>query len=132
TAGAGAVWVTAGFGTAAGPDATVSRLDPSSGQVSLAFTTPIDSQAITFGADTVWVADPNTATVSRYDPVSRATETIALPRTDPPARPDSIAFGTVGGAAIWVGDALSPNLFRLGASGSNPIRTYTVGGPPTA
>jgi class 3 adenylate cyclase/sugar lactone lactonase YvrE len=130
--GAGAVWVTAGFGTGAGPDATVSRLDPASGQLSAAFTTPVDSQAITYGADVVWVADPNAGTVSRYDPVSRATKTIALPRSDPPARPDSIAFGELGGAAVWVGDALSTNLYRLSATGSNQIRTYTVGGPPTA
>jgi class 3 adenylate cyclase/streptogramin lyase len=132
TTGAGAVWITAGFGTGAGPDATVSRLDTSTGQVSLAFTTPVDSQAIAFGADTIWVADPNTATVVRYDPVSRATRTIPLPRSDPPARPDSIAFGALGGAAIWVGDALSTNLYRVDTTGSNQIRTYTVGGPPTA
>jgi class 3 adenylate cyclase len=132
TTGAGAVWITAGFGTGAGPDATVSRLDTSTGQVSLAFTTPVDSQAIAFGADTIWVADPNMATVVRYDPVSRATRTIPLPRSDPPARPDSIAFGALGGAAIWVGDALSTNLYRVDTTGSNQIRTYTVGGPPTA
>jgi len=131
TIGAGAVWITAGFGTAGSPDATVSRLDPATGQVSAAFTTPIGSQAITFGDDAVWVADPNTVSVTRFDPVSRRTETISLPRSHT-AQPDSIAFGQLGGPAIWVGDSLSSNLYRLGGVPTKVERTYTVGGPPTA
>jgi streptogramin lyase len=130
--GAGAVWITAGFGTGAGADGAVSRLDPSSGQITDAFDTPIGSQAIAYGADSVWVADPTTATVTRYDPVSQEHQPIALPRSDPPARPDAIAFGELGGAAVWVGDALSSNLYRVDAGGAHEIRTYTIGGPPTA
>jgi streptogramin lyase len=130
--GSGAVWITAGFGTGGGADGAVSRLDPGSGQVTSAFDTPIGSQAIAYGADSVWVADPTTATVTRYDPVSQTTQPIALPRSQPPARPDAIAFGELGGAAVWVGDALSSNLYRVDAGGGHQIRTYTVGGPPTA
>ena len=130
--GADAVWITAGFGTGAGAEGAVSRLDPTTGQIADAFRTPIGSQAITFGDDAVWVADPNTATVTRYDPVTRASQTIDLPRSSPPARPDAIAFGELGGAAVWVGDALSSNLYRIDAGGGHQVRTFTVGGPPTA
>jgi class 3 adenylate cyclase len=130
--GASAVWITAGFGTGAGADGAVSRLDPSSGQITGAFDTPIGSQAIAYGADSVWVADPTIAQVTRYDPVSQTTQPIALPGSEPPARPDAIAFGELGGAAVWVGDALSSNLYRVDAGGGHQIRTYTVGGPPTA
>ena len=130
--GADAVWITAGFGTGAGADGAVSRLDPSSGQITDAFDTQIGSRAIAYGADSVWVADPTTATVTRYDPVARSTESIPLPPSDPPSRPDSIAFGELGGAAVWVGDEVSPNLYRIDAGQGHKVRTYTVGGPPTA
>jgi class 3 adenylate cyclase/streptogramin lyase len=125
--GGGAVWITAGFGLGQGPDAAVSRLDPTTTQLTTAFRVPVDSQAIAFGAGAVWVADPNTAEVTRYDPLSGATRTIALPR----ARPDSIAFGDLGGQAVWVGDSLSPNAYRVDAA-TRRIRTYTVGSAPTA
>src|SRR5207244_10605364 len=69
--------------------------------------------------------------VTRYDPVSRTTRTIALSSSDPAAQPDSIAFGNLGGPAVWVGDSLSKNVYRVDAS-SREIRTYTVGGAPTA
>ncbi len=127
--GAGSLWITSGFGTAGSPDSSVSRLDPAAGQISAAFVTPIGSQAIAYGADAVWVSDPNTGTVARYDPVSRETETIALPRA---ARPDAIAFGDLAGASIWVADSLSPNLYRLSPDAANRVRTYTLGGTPTA
>jgi class 3 adenylate cyclase/streptogramin lyase len=127
--GAGSLWITYGFGTAGSPDSTVSRLDPAAGQISAAFVTPIGSQAIAYGADAVWVSDPNTGTVARYDPVSRETETIALPRA---ARPDAIAFGDLAGASIWVADSLSPNLYRLSPDAAHGVRTYTLGGTPTA
>ncbi len=129
--GGGAVWITAGFGSGQGADVAVSRLDPTSAQLTPAFRTPVDSQAIAYGADAVWVADPNTGAVTRYDPVSRVTRTMALPPTDPAAKPDSIAFGDLGGAAVWVGDSLSTNVYRVDAV-SNGIRTYTVGSAPTA
>jgi len=130
--GAGAVWITSGFGTGAGGNGAVNRLDPDSGQLSLAFQTPIGSRSIAFGGDAVWVADPNTASVTRYDPVSHETQTIVLPDSEPPARPDAIAFGTLGGPAVWAGDDVSSNLYRIDASGSHAVRTYTVGGPATA
>jgi streptogramin lyase len=131
-AGADAVWITAGFGTGAGARGAVSRLDPATGQITAAFDTPIGSQAIAFGGDAVWVSDPNTATITRYDPVAQETQTIALPRSAPPAQPDAIAFGELGGAAVWVGDALSSNLYRIDADPGHQVRTFTVGGPPTA
>jgi class 3 adenylate cyclase/streptogramin lyase len=127
--GGGSVWITAGFGTAGPPETTVSRLDPSAGQISAAFSAPIGSQAIAYGADAVWVASPNTGTVTRYDPVSRETETIVLPSA---ARPDALAFGDLGGEAIWVADALSANLYRVDAGAPHAKRVYTLGGPPTA
>jgi class 3 adenylate cyclase/streptogramin lyase len=126
-----AVWITGGFGTGARPDATVSRLDPASGQLTPAFTTPIGSQAIVFGAGFVWVANPNTSSVTRYDPVSRDTRTIPLPGGEDP-RPDTIAFGDLDGGAIWVGDSLSSNIYRIDVTGAGAIRTYSIHGPPTA
>src|SRR5262249_44277904 len=130
--GAGAVWITAGFGTGSGANGAVSRLDPASGQIAQAFQTPIGSRAITYGGDAGGGADTNAARVTRFDPVSRETRPIPLPGSTPAPRPEAIAFGTVAGPAVWVGDALSPNVYRIDATGSDAIRTYTVGGPPTA
>jgi class 3 adenylate cyclase/streptogramin lyase len=127
--GGGSVWITAGFGTPGSPDTTVSRFDPAAGQISAAFSTPIGSQAIAYGADAVWVASPNTGTVIRYDPVSRETETVELPDG---ARPDALAFADLGGEAIWVGDALSANLYRVDVAAMEATQTYTLSGPPTA
>ena len=132
TTGAAAVWITAGFGTGGGADGAVSKLDPSTGQITDAFDTSIGSQGIAYGADSVWVADPTTASVTRFDPVAQTTDPIPLPVSDPPARPDAIAFGELGGAAVWVGDALSSNLYRVDVGSGGKVRTYTVGGPPTA
>jgi streptogramin lyase len=130
--GGGAVWITAGFGGGGGADATVSRLEPGSGELTAAFHTPIDSQAIAFGGGSVWVADANVGAVTRYDTVSRETETIPLPAGDAVPRPDSIAYSDLDGGTVWVGDSLSNNVFRLDAAGSDPIRTYTIGATPSA
>jgi class 3 adenylate cyclase/streptogramin lyase len=127
--GGAALWVTTGFGSAGGPDATVSRFDPETGQLGPAFHVPIGSQAITFGSGTVWVADVNTSSVTRYDPVAHTARTIALPAS---ARPNSITFGTLGGDAVWVGDELSGNVYRVNTAGSNAVQTFRVGGPPSA
>ncbi len=129
--GGGAVWITAGFGSGQGVEGAVSRLDPDSLLLAPAFQTPVGSQAIAFGAGVVWVAEPNIAEVQRYDPVSKTTRRIPLPVSDPAAKPDSIAFGDLGGAAVWVGDYLTRTVFRVDATSSD-IRTYTVGGTPTA
>jgi YVTN family beta-propeller protein len=129
TVGGDVVWITAGFGSAASSDGTVSRFDPASDQLTPEFHVPINSQAITFGAGVVWVANVNTASVTRYDPVARSTRTIALPAS---ARPDSIAFGSLGGDAVWVGDNLSSNVYRIHASGANGVDTFPVGGRPAA
>jgi class 3 adenylate cyclase/outer membrane protein assembly factor BamB len=129
--GGGAVWISGGFGSGQGRNASVSRIDPTSGQLSAAFETPIGAQAIAFGAGAVWVASPNTVSVVRYDPVTRIPEGIPL-RGDPQSQPDSIAFGDLGGQAVWVGDALGPGVFRLAADGSDDVSTFTVGGPVSA
>lgn len=130
--GGNAIWITAGFGSGQGVDATVSRLDPASTQLTPAFQTPVDSQAITYGAGAVWVASPNTGEVTRYDPLSTAKpQTIKLPGEDAVAYPDSIAFGGIGGDAVWIGDSLSATIYRLDVS-SKKINSYTVRGAPTA
>jgi class 3 adenylate cyclase/streptogramin lyase len=130
--GDGAVWITAAFGTGAGANGAVTRLDPTTGQVATAFDTPIGSDAIAFGGGAIWVADANAATVTRYDPVTQRNEAISLPKGDPAASPDSLAYGELGGEAVWVGDRLSPKLYRMDAVGSHAVHTYSVGGPPTA
>jgi streptogramin lyase len=127
--GEDALWITTGFGNAAGPDATVSRFDPAGDQPSAAFHVPIDSTAITSGGGFVWVASVNTASVTRYDPVTHSIRSIALPGS---ARPNSIAFGTLGGDAVWVGDELSGNVYRVEASGVNAVKTFSVEAPPSA
>jgi len=78
------------------------------------------------------VADANRGTVTRHDPVSRSTGSVALPAGDATPRPDSIAYSDLGGAAVWVGDSLSTTVYRVGATGAKPIRTYTVGAVPSA
>jgi len=129
--GGDAVWITSGFGSGTGPDGAVSRLDPSTTELAQAFGTPVGSQAIAFGAGVVWVADPNTATVTRYDPVSKQTTRIPMPAADPAPRPDSIAYGDLGGSAVWIGDSASTNVYRIDVA-TNKVRTYTVGAVPTA
>jgi class 3 adenylate cyclase/streptogramin lyase len=128
--GGGAVWITNGFGVGGGPDTSVSRLDPVSGQLTEVFTTPIGSQAITYGAGAVWVANYGTGSVTRYDTTSKTTDTIPLSGKGTQVHPDSIAFGSVGGEAVWVGDSLSGRVYRVEADGSKQV--FTVGGPPSA
>jgi streptogramin lyase len=77
----------------------------------------------------VWVASVNTASVTRYDPVAHSIRSITLPGS---ARPNSIAFGTLGGDAIWVGDEVSGNVYRVETAGANAVKTFSVGGPPSA
>ena len=130
--GDGGIWVTAGFGGGNGAEATVSRLDPATGQLTTAFQMPIDSQAITFGAGAVWVAEPNTGKVARYDTVSRTTDTMPLAKDPSAAHPDSITFSDLGGPAVWIGDSLTNTVYRVAATSPIAIRTYTVGSVPSA
>ena len=131
--GGDAVWITGGFGSGQGPNGSVSRIDPASGQLATAFETPIGSEAIAYGAGAVWVASPDTGTLVRYDPVSRTTdEPIDLTGGDPETQPDSIAFADLGGAAVWVGDSLAPRVYRVAAEGAHEVQTYTVGGAVSA
>ena len=128
--GSGAVWITHGFGTGQGGSGSVSRLDPASSELTTAFDTPIGSQAITYGAGAVWVANPNTGSVTRHDPVSQTTTEIAIPSQDATPRPDSIAFGELGGEALWVGDSLAEAVYRLDTSadaGARPQRFHGRG-----
>jgi len=131
--GGGSVWITEGFGTGQGGDGGVLRLDPSTGETSPAFDTPIGTEGIVYGADAVWVADHSTATVTRYDPVQHSTSSIPLPgKASDPARPDAIAFGDVGGERVWVGDDAHPQVFLVDANDPKDVTTSTIGGPASA
>jgi hypothetical protein len=118
------VWITNGFA------GTVSAL--AGDQLANAFETPVDAQAVTFGAGAVWVASPNTATILRYDTVGKTSVSISLPAAVPTPQPDSIAFGTLGGEAVWVGDSMSNTVFRVQAEPPYRVQSFTVGGPPSA
>jgi streptogramin lyase len=131
--GGGGVWISNGFGTGQGADGGVSRLDPSTGETSPAFDTPIGSEAVAYGADAVWVADRNTGTITRYDPVQRSSTEVPLPGTETdPAKPDSIAFGDLGGPALWVGDAVHPQVFHVDANDPTNVTRSSIGGPATS
>jgi streptogramin lyase len=131
-AGGGSVWITNGFGAAGAAGTSVGRLDPATGRLSSSFETPIGSEGIAYGGGAVWVSNHDTGTVTRYEAVSGSTTTIPLPQSDGPAHPDPIAFGSVGGEAAWVGDALSNRIFRIQAVAPYQVLTFTVGGPPSA
>jgi streptogramin lyase len=133
TVGDGSVWITNGFGTGQGPDGVVNRLDPSTGETSPAFETPIGSEAVAYGADAVWVADRNTGAITRYDPVQRSSTDVPLPGTETdPAKPNSIAFSDLDGPALWIGDAVHPQVFHLDPNDTSNVTRSSIGGPATA
>jgi hypothetical protein len=131
--GGDAVWITNGFGTGQGLSGSVSRLDPESRQIAPAFDTPVGSDAITWGADAVWVANRNTASVTRYGPAQRVASTFPLPAygTDSP-EPDAIAFSNLDGEVIWIGDAANNRIFRMDAEDPKSVKTSSIGGPASA
>jgi streptogramin lyase len=126
------VWITNGFGTPQGADGSVMRLDPQGHEIVPAFDTPIGSRAITWGADAVWVANPGTASVTRYDPAQQVSDTFPLSSSGSPPEPDAIAFGVTGGDAIWVGDRAHDQIFRMDANDPRSVRTSLIGGPASA
>jgi streptogramin lyase len=133
TVGGGSVWITNGFGTGQGPDGGVSRLDPSTGETSPAFGTPIGSEGIAYGADAVWVANRSSGAITRYDPVQRSATDIALPGTETdPAEPDAIAFSDLDGPELWIGDDAHAQVFHLDANDPTKVLTSSIGGPATA
>ena len=123
-----AVWITSGFGTTGGATGGVSRLDPTTGQLAPAFPTSVGSEAIAWGADQVWVADANTASVTRYDTVQRTTDRFAIGPSDRTAEPGSIMFSDLEGGTVWVGDAAGGRLYRLDAADPHRVMTASVGG----
>jgi class 3 adenylate cyclase/streptogramin lyase len=131
--GGGSVWITNGFGTGQGPGGGVIRLDPSTGDTSPAFDTPIGTEGITYGADAVWVTDHSTASITRYDPVQRASTTVALPGSSSDRiEPDAIAFSDMSGENVWVGDDAHPQVFRVDANDPKNVHTSAIGGPATS
>jgi class 3 adenylate cyclase/streptogramin lyase len=131
--GGGSVWITNGFGTGQGAGGGVIRLDPSTGETSPAFDTPIGTQGITYGADAVWVADHSTASLTRYDPVQRSTSTVTLPGSaSDRIEPDAIAFSDLSGGSVWIGDDAHPQVFRVDANDPAKVRTSAIGGPATS
>jgi Adenylate and Guanylate cyclase catalytic domain len=131
--GNGAVWITSGFGTTSGSSGGVSRLDPATGQLTPVFDTPLGSEAIAWGADQLWVADANTASVTRYDTVQRKTDRFALGSSGGrPAKPESIAYSDLEGGTVWVGDASAGRVFRMDAANPSHVVTASVGGPVSA
>ncbi|MDP9330385.1 MAG: hypothetical protein M3P11_07105 [Actinomycetota bacterium] len=133
TVGGGAVWITNGFGTGQGPGGSVSRLDSESRQIAPAFDTPVGSDAITWGADSVWVANHDAASVTRYSPVQHVASTFPLPTsgTDAP-EPEAIAFSNLDGEVLWIGDAAHNQIFRMDAEDPRSVKTSSIGGPASA
>lgn len=128
-----AVWITSGFGTTGGATGGVSRLDPTTGDLTPAFPTSVGSEAIAWGDDQLWVADANTASVTRYDTVRRTKDRFAIDTSDEtPAEPGSILFSDLDGGTVWVGDASRGRLFRLDAADPRRVTTASVGGPVSA
>jgi class 3 adenylate cyclase/sugar lactone lactonase YvrE len=131
--GSGAIWITNGFGTTSGANGGVSRLDPATDQLAPAFETPLGSEAIAWGADQLWVADANTASVTRYDTVERTSDRFAIAPADTgPVEPGSIVYSDFEGGTVWVGDASGGRLFRLDAADPHRVATASVGGPVSA
>jgi streptogramin lyase len=81
----------------------------------------------------VWVANHDTASVVRYDPVQRATSTFPLPTsgTDAP-EPDAIAFSNLDGDVIWIGDDSNDQIFRIDANDPRSVKTSSIGGHASA
>jgi outer membrane protein assembly factor BamB len=130
--GNGAVWITSGFGKAGGASGGVSRLDPTTGQLTPAFDTSVGSEAITWGADQLWVADANTASVTRYNPVLRKAHRFTIGPSGGTVEPASILFSDLEGGTVWVGDAAGGRLYRLDAADPRRVMTASVGGAVSA
>jgi class 3 adenylate cyclase len=132
TVGGGFVWITNGFGTGVGPGGWVSRLDPESQEIRAEFDTPVGSESITWGADAVWVSNQDAASVTRYGQAQRVPETFPLPSGTDPPEPGPIAFSSLDGEVIWIGDSAHDQIFRMDANDPNSVKTSSIGATASA
>lgn len=126
--GGDAVWVTNGYGVGAGSLGGVSRIDTAGETLEPAFETPVGTEAITWGAERVWVADAATGELRVFDPATREVERIPLPGSDAdPALPEDVAVVEGKDATtVWVGDADHPRVFRVDPAAPDGVETITV------
>jgi streptogramin lyase/tRNA A-37 threonylcarbamoyl transferase component Bud32 len=113
-AGAGAVWITNGFG---GPSGTgqVVRLDLADGSVEPAFDSG-NAKAIVVAFGSVWLADADRDVVLRYDPEDLEAPPTEIPTDDDPnasAAPRSLSVGTGAAEGLWVANELGDTVLRI-------------------
>jgi len=114
-AGAGAVWITNGFGGPSGVGQVV-RLDLADESVEPAFHDSRNAKAIVVAFDSIWLADADRDVVLRYDPENLDAPPTEIPTDDDPnasAAPRSLSVGTGAAEGIWVANELGDTVVRI-------------------
>ena len=127
--GDGHLWVT--FGFSSDERQRVGMLDPSRGSLDPApFSVPDGSYPVAVGAGAVWIADPLSDTLTRFDLATRQVEALDLPTGSRPIDLDLAANGE----SLWVASGIEPAVYRLDtASPADPPGRFTTGDDvPTA
>ncbi len=104
-AGAGAIWVTTGFGTAAG-SGTVLRVGVTSRQIEGTISLGDGVDGIAVDEEYVWVSNRVRNTVSRIDLTTR----VATGEIEVGEQPEAIA---VGEGSVWVANVIDRTIWRL-------------------
>ena len=124
------VWVTYGFSS--DQRRRIDALDPANSATAPApFSVPAGSYPITVGDNAIWVADPLGSSLTRYDPVTNQTSSIALP---PGSGPVDLAVAEVPSPIVWVAAGREADVFRIDPSAQGAgFDTFGTGGNvPTA
>ena len=128
-AGAGAVWITNGFG---GPNGTqVVTVDPTTDSVEAAFATG-NAKAIVVGFGFIWLADADRDLVLRYDPADVGASPLEIPTDESvseSAAPRFLAIGTGSTSGIWVVNELGNTVVRIDHETNEVDKTIRVDSP---
>lgn len=122
------LWVT--FGFASDAQSRVGVLNPSDPAPvvnAASFTVPDGSYPITAAAGSVWIADPLRSTVTRFDPATEKTDSLALPPTTGPI--DISGFEAGSSSSVWIAAGRRPSVFLVDAAQPRgPVETFGTGG----
>jgi streptogramin lyase len=114
----GRLWITYGFSS--DPAHRVDVLDPANPVLTTAhIAVPDGSYPIAGGAGALWIVDPLGSTLTKYDPFSGSTKSVALtPDSGPSAIQVSPGSST---PSVWVASGRAPSVTRVDAA--HPGRT---------
>jgi predicted Ser/Thr protein kinase len=128
-AGAGAVWITNGFGSPSGTQ--VVAIDPGTESVEIAFPSGT-AKAIVVAFDAIWLADADRDMVLRYDPEDLSAEPTEISTDEDEtesALPRFLAVGTGAAEGIWVVNELGDTVLRIDHTTNEVVNRIAVESP---